>query len=165
MADTLTKAERSSRMRQVRQRDTSLELLVRRELHRRGLRYCLGGYGLPGRPDIVLPARSAVVFVHGCFWHAHDCRLGRRPSSNSEFWEQKALSNGLRDARKEAQLMALGWIVYVVWQCQISDRSNQSEFFDRLAESIRQPLLPRPVRLVSPARRRARRPPRLAVHR
>lgn len=144
MADTLTKAERSSRMRKVRQRDTSLELLVRRELHRRGLRYCLGGYDLPGRPDIVFPARRAVVFVHGCFWHAHDCRLGRRPSSNSEFWEQKALSNVLRDARKEAQLRALGWIVHVVWQCQLSDASNRSEFFNQLAESIRQPLRARP---------------------
>jgi len=139
MTDTLTKAERSSRMRKVRQRDTSLELLVRSELHRRGLRYCLGGYDLPGRPDIVFPGRSTVVFVHGCFWHAHDCRLGRRPSSNSEFWEQKALSNSLRDARKEAQLRALGWIVHVVWQCQLSDRSKRSEFFDRLAELIRHP--------------------------
>lgn len=151
MADTLTKAERSSRMRKVRQRDTSLEILVRKELHRRGLRYCLGGYDLPGRPDIVLPARNAVVFVHGCFWHAHDCRLGRRPSSNSEFWEQKALSNGLRDARKEAQLRALGWNVQVVWQCQLSDRSNRSEFFDRLVDSIRQPQLARAGVLVSSA--------------
>ncbi|MDE2367335.1 MAG: DNA mismatch endonuclease Vsr [Burkholderiales bacterium] len=137
MTDTLTKAERSLRMRKVRQRDTSLELLVRSELHRRGLRYCLGGCDLPGRPDMVLPGRKAVVFVHGCFWHAHDCRLGRRPSSNAEFWEQKALSNGHRDAQKEGQLRALGWTVHVVWQCEFSDRSNRSEFFDRLAQSIR----------------------------
>lgn len=119
MADTLTTEQRSERMRRVRQKDTALEVLVRKELHRRGLRYRLGGSGLPGRPDLVLPKRRAVVFVHGCFWHAHDCRLGRRPTSNAQFWHQKALANGARDARKEAELRALGWRVFVVWQCEV----------------------------------------------
>ena len=118
MADCLTTEQRSERMRRVRQRDTSLEVLVRKELHRRGLRYRLGGCGLPGRPDLVFPRHRAVVFVHGCFWHAHDCRLGRRPASNAGFWEQKALANKERDARKEAELRALGWRVFVVWQCE-----------------------------------------------
>ncbi|OQY65072.1 MAG: hypothetical protein B6D46_14625 [Polyangiaceae bacterium UTPRO1] len=74
---------------------------------------------MPGRPDIVLPKHRAVVFVHGCFWHSHDCRLGRRPTSNVVFWEQKAISNKERDARKEAELRALGWRVFVVWQCEL----------------------------------------------
>ena len=120
MADFLTTEQRSERMRRVRQRDTSLEVLVRKELHRRGLRYRLGGCGLPGRPDLVFPRHRAVVFVHGCFWHFHDCRLGRRPVSNAAFWEQKALVNKERDARKEAELRALGWRVFVVWQCEIA---------------------------------------------
>lgn len=119
MADILTAEQRSARMRSVRQKDTALEILVRKELHRRGLRYRLGGCGLPGRPDLVLPRHNAVIFVHGCFWHAHDCRLGRRPTSNQGYWEQKALANKERDARKEAELKALGWRVFAVWQCEI----------------------------------------------
>lgn len=139
MADTLNEAQRSDRMRRVKQHDTSVELLVRKELHKRGLRYRLGGYGLPGRPDLVFPARKAVVFVHGCFWHAHDCRLGRRPTSNIEFWEQKALANKARDARKEAELRAMGWRVFVVWQCQVSPMSRAIETLDELALQLHKP--------------------------
>lgn len=136
MADTLTPQQRSERMRSVRQKDTALEVLVRKELHHLGFRYRLGGCGLAGRPDIVFPKYRAVVFVHGCFWHAHDCRLGRRPASNAGFWEQKALANKERDARKEAELRALGWRVFVVWQCEVSqfDLKNRCE---RLAAELR----------------------------
>lgn len=134
MADTLTEAERSAGMRSVKQQSTSLELLVRKGLHRRGLRYRLGGCGLPGRPDLVFPGRNSVVFVHGCFWHAHDCRLGRRPAANAAFWEQKALANKTRDARKETELKQLGWQVFVVWQCQLNGDKSQ---LDELARSIR----------------------------
>lgn len=123
MADTLTAEQRSERMRHVRQKDTGLEVSVRRELHHLGLRYRLGGYGLPGRPDLVFPKHKAVVFVHGCFWHAHDCRLGRRPASNAEFWERKAVANRERDARKEAELRLIGWRVFVVWQCELGGGS------------------------------------------
>ena len=139
MTDLLSKAKRSDRMRRVKQQNTSLELAVRKELHRRGLRYCLGGYGLPGRPDLVFPARKAVVFVHGCFWHAHECRLGRRPSSNAKFWDDKALANKERDARKEAQLRALGWRVFVVWQCQLTPRSRAVETINDLEWQLRNP--------------------------
>lgn len=135
MADSLTTEQRSERMRRVRQKDTALEVLVRKELHRRGLRYRLGGCGLPGRPDLVFPRHRAVVFVHGCFWHAHECRLGRRPASNVGFWEQKALANKERDARKEAELRALGWRVFVVWQCQLRDENVAVRYAD-LASAI-----------------------------
>lgn len=135
MADTLSPAARSERMKRVKQQSTSLELHVRKELHRRGLRYRIGGCRLPGRPDLVFPGRKAVAFVHGCFWHAHDCRLGRRPASNAEFWEQKALANRERDARKEDQLRALGWRVFVVWQCQLSRACVQLSL-DQLATSL-----------------------------
>lgn len=135
MADSLTAEQRSERMRRVRQKDTALEILVRKELHRRGLRYRLGGCGLPGRPDLVFPRHRAVVFVHGCFWHAHDCRLGRRPASNAGFWEQKALANKERDARKEAELRVLGWRVFVVWQCELA-RELKSKRCSQLASEI-----------------------------
>jgi DNA mismatch endonuclease (patch repair protein) len=135
MADTLTPEQRSERMRRVRQKDTALEVLVRKELHRRGLRYRLGGCGLPGRPDIVFPKHRAVVFVHGCFWHAHTCRLGRRPTSNAGFWEQKALANKARDARKEDALRALGWRVFVLWQCQIA-REHLTARCERLERDL-----------------------------
>jgi len=137
MADTLSRAQRSERMRSVRQRDTALELLVRKGLHNRGLRYRLGDRSLPGSPDLVFPARKAVVFVHGCFWHAHDCRLGRRPSSNAEYWAQKAQANRERDARKEDQLRRLGWRVFVVWQCRLAP-SAREKTLDRLALGLKQ---------------------------
>lgn len=137
MVDTLDKTQRSDRMRRVKQRDTSLELIVRRGLHQRGLRYRLGGCGLPGRPDLVFPGRKAVVFVHGCFWHAHECRAGRRPTSNTKFWQDKALSNRKRDAHKEEQLRTLGWRVFVVWQCQLLPASRAHEALDSLAQRLR----------------------------
>jgi DNA mismatch endonuclease, patch repair protein len=136
MADMLSRAERTVRMRSVKQQGTALELLVRKELHRRGLRYRLGGYGLPGRPDIVFPGRKVVIFVHGCFWHAHNCRLGRRPSSNIDFWEQKAIANKERDARKEAELTLLGWRVFTVWQCQVQIANVRNQSVDRLYQLI-----------------------------
>ncbi|PMS14335.1 very short patch repair endonuclease [Trinickia dabaoshanensis] len=135
--DSLSKAQRSDRMKRVKQRDTALEVLVRKGLYRRGLRYRLGGCGLPGRPDLVFPGRKAVVFVHGCFWHAHDCRLGRRPTSNAEFWQGKAIANKERDARKEAELQAHGWRVFVVWQCQLYPSSRATGTLDALAQCLR----------------------------
>ena len=136
MADTLTTQQRSERMRRVRQKDTALEVLVRKELHRRGLRYRLGGCELPGRPDMVFPKYKTVVFVHGCFWHAHNCRLGKRPSSNVGFWEQKELANKERDARKEAELRMLGWQVLVVWQCELAGKGLASRS-EKLAYEIK----------------------------
>lgn len=136
MVDSLTREERSERMKRVRQHGTALELLVRKELHRAGLRFRLGGRGLPGRPDLVLPGRKAVVFVHGCFWHAHKCRLGRRPTTNVEQWKQKALANTERDARKERELRVQGWRVFVVWQCELS-QATRAVTISRLASSLK----------------------------
>jgi DNA mismatch endonuclease, patch repair protein len=84
----------------------------------------------------VFPARGAVLFVHGCFWHAHDCRLGRRPASNAEFWEQKALANKARDDRKERELKRLGWRVFVVWQCELQPTPKSERRLDALAVKI-----------------------------
>ncbi len=135
--DTINKDRRSALMKRVRQKDTAPELLVRRELHRRGLRYKVADRALPGHPDLSFPRYKSVIFVHGCFWHGHSCPLGRAPSSNVEYWRQKIESNRRRDQRVEQSLRALGWSVIVVWQCQLGIDLNRCAFFDRLAASVR----------------------------
>jgi DNA mismatch endonuclease (patch repair protein) len=103
----------------IRGRDTKPELAVRRYLHANGLRYRLHVRDLPGKPDIVLPRHRAVVFVHGCFWHRHEgCRYAYRPKSNVEFWQAKLDANTARDGQDQERLRALGWRVFVVWECQ-----------------------------------------------
>src|SRR4051812_48917573 len=99
MPDVVTPETRSRMMSGIRGRDTKPELAVRRYLHSRGLRYRLHVSDLPGRPDIVLPARRTVVFVHGCFWHRHEgCRFAYTPKSRQEFWVPKLEGNAARDA-------------------------------------------------------------------
>lgn len=106
----------------IRSRDTKPELVVRRFLHSQGLRYRLHVRNLPGRPDIVLPAKHAVVLVNGCFWHQHSgCRFAYTPASNTDFWTDKLSRNRKRDERTSAALRALGWIVHTVWECELSD--------------------------------------------
>ncbi len=121
MVDTRSPAVRSAIMRAVGSRNTGPELVVRRALHRLGYRFRLHRTDLPGTPDIVLPGRSAVIFVHGCFWHGHRCRKGRAPKSNTEFWTEKILRNRERDRRVKANLRRAGWRCATVWQCETRD--------------------------------------------
>lgn len=104
-------------MARIRGRDTKPELLVRRALHARGFRYRLHAKELPGRPDMVFPRRRAVILVHGCFWHGHDCPLFRLPGSRREFWEAKITGNRARDGVVLARLRELGWRALLVWEC------------------------------------------------
>ena len=121
-------------MRRVRSRDTKPELLVRRILRAAGIGYRLGGRGLPGRPDVVMQGRRIAVFVHGCFWHGHDCRRGaRRPKANADYWLAKVERNRARDARNIAALTSLGWRVIVVWECGM----KAADFADRLVAEVR----------------------------
>lgn len=109
-------------MKRVRRENTAPELAVRSFLHRHGLRFRLHDRSLPGSPDIVLSRRRTVVFVHGCFWHGHDCAHGVvKAKTNATFWTDKIASNRRRDIGKEAALRALGWHVEVVWECQVDD--------------------------------------------
>lgn len=119
MSDKGISPERSALMRTVRRRDTAPEMIVRRMLHSRGWRYRLHRKGLPGTPDIVFPSRRKALFVHGCFWHAHDCRLGRAPKTRDEFWSPKRKSNRARDDQAMTALRAIGWDALVIWQCQL----------------------------------------------
>jgi DNA mismatch endonuclease (patch repair protein) len=116
--DHVTRSQRSSMMRAVKSKDTRPELAVRRALHREGFRYRLHVRALPGSPDIVFPSRRTVVFVHGCFWHGHDCPRGKSPTSNVEFWVRKIEENKRRDGRTTDQLQADRWRVITIWECQ-----------------------------------------------
>lgn len=107
-------------MRRVKGKDTGPELRLRRLLWRAGCRYRLGGDGLPGRPDLHFPGRKLAVFVHGCFWHGHDCPRGARiPKTNTAYWTAKIARNQARDAAAVAALAALGWRSVVVWECAL----------------------------------------------
>lgn len=116
-----SQAQSSAIMRGVRGKDTGPELVVRRMLHRLGYRYRLHRAGLPGRPDLVFPARRGVVFVHGCFWHSHGCAADRPPRSRADFWGPKLAATRARDARAIEALAASGWRVCVVWECELGD--------------------------------------------
>jgi DNA mismatch endonuclease (patch repair protein) len=129
--DTVSRAQRSLNMASVRTRNTAAELVVRRVLHAQGFRFRLHRLDLPGKPDIVLPKHRTVVLVHGCFWHAHDCRRGALPSSNTAFWSQKRGVNMARDRKQAEQLEALGWRVLVVWECELKDREALAEHLRR----------------------------------
>ncbi|QKW58315.1 very short patch repair endonuclease [Stenotrophomonas sp. NA06056] len=140
MVDSLTPEQRSAQMSRIRGSNTKLEVLVRKGLHARGLRYRLGGAKLPGRPDIVLPKYRTVVFVHGCFWHGHDCPLYRLPKTRPEFWADKIGKNRIRDLRVTAELEALGWRVLTVWECSLRGKTalEQASFLDHFAGTLRQ---------------------------
>ena len=121
--DVYPPAKRSAVMAKVKGRDTGPELRVRRLLWRLGARYRLHRRDLPGSPDIVLAGRRLAVFVHGCFWHGHDCARGARvPKTNRDYWTVKVARNRARDQAALTQLHALGWRAAVIWECELKDR-------------------------------------------
>jgi DNA mismatch endonuclease, patch repair protein len=129
--DTVDKKTRSRIMASVGQRDTGPEMRLRRNLHRRGLRYRLHDRKLPGSPDLVFPRFHAVIFVHGCFWHVHKgCKFSTAPSSRKKFWREKFKANRSRDTRNCKALLASGWRVLVVWEC--ATKCKKDEGFDEL---------------------------------
>ena len=136
MTDVFTPEKRSAVMRRVKGRDTAPEMKVRRMLRTAGIGYRLGGCGLPGRPDVVMKGRKLVVFVHGCFWHGHDCARGaRQPKTNSDYWLAKIARNRARDARTVQTLAADGWRVIVVWECDL----RRPDFAASLIAEVTQP--------------------------
>lgn len=119
MVDRLSPEARSRLMSRIRSRDTSPEVRVRSLLHRLGYRFRIHRRDLPGTPDIVLPGRGVALFVHGCFWHGHICKVGKMPKSRVDYWGPKIEANRARDARKKRQLRALGWKVIQIWECEL----------------------------------------------
>jgi DNA mismatch endonuclease (patch repair protein) len=122
MTDVFDKAQRSAVMRRVKGRDTKPEMIVRRALTRLGARYRLHRKDLPGSPDVAMPGRRLALFVHGCFWHGHDCPRGaREPKQNRDYWLAKIARNRARDVRSREALQALGWRVETLWECELKD--------------------------------------------
>ena len=120
--DTLSKRERSDRMRLIKSKDTALELMVRSLVHKLGYRYRLHVASLPGCPDLVFPSRRKVIFVHGCFWHRHNhCRLVRLSKSRQAFWLTKLSDNKARDATHRRALTRMDWSSMVIWECEMKD--------------------------------------------
>ncbi|OMG56599.1 very short patch repair endonuclease [Azonexus hydrophilus] len=117
MADIVSPDIRSRMMTGIKGKNTRPEIAVRKEMFRRGFRYRLHAKELPGKPDIVFPRFRAVVFVHGCFWHGHDCHLFRLPSTRPEFWKTKIDRNRQNDAKSIEALLSSGWRVAVIWEC------------------------------------------------
>jgi DNA mismatch endonuclease (patch repair protein) len=137
MADVFTPEQRSANMSRIRGKNTKPELIVRRLLHAKGFRYRLHGSAagtkLPGKPDLVFAGRRKVIFVNGCFWHSHDCKVGSHgPKSNTEFWEAKRTRTVERDAAANAALREAGWQVLTVWECELKKTSDLGVLEDRI---------------------------------
>ena len=140
MADVMTPEQRSRCMAAIKGKDTKPEMIVRKYLFSRGLRFRVQVRKLPGNPDIVLPRYRTVIFVNGCFWHGHEgCRYFRLPKSNIEFWEQKIKNNVARDVRNENELKSLGWRVIRVWECDIKRAAGREEYLQSLYDTITKP--------------------------
>ena len=121
MVDTRTPEQRRRIMQSVKTKNTGPEQAVRKALFAAGYRFRLHRRDLPGSPDIVFPGREKVIFVHGCFWHGHDCPKGRASKSRKEYWGPKIEANKARDTRNIADLESLGWKGHIVWQCELKD--------------------------------------------
>ncbi|MCX4302207.1 MAG: DNA mismatch endonuclease Vsr [Alistipes sp.] len=138
MSDIISPPKRSDIMSKIRGKNTKPEILVRKFLFSQGFRYRLNVKTLPGKPDIVLPKYKTVIFINGCFWHGHNCKKGKLPSSNIDFWRKKISNNKLRDDKNFDLLVKLGWKVIIIWQCEISKIDNRIKILNKLLEDIKQ---------------------------
>jgi len=125
MADIVPPKVRSRIMSTIRAKNTRIELVVRQALFSLGYRYRLHASTLPGRPDLVLPKHRAVIFVHGCFWHGHNCPLFRFPKTNASFWRRKIRRNRVVDSEAHQSLQQQGWRTFTVWECCLRGRKQE----------------------------------------
>ena len=120
--------DRSEIMRRVRSKNTGPELTVRKLTHALGFRYNLHKDDLPGKPDLVFPGKKKVIYVHGCFWHGHQCKRGNRvPKQNKEYWENKIKANIQRDNHHVNDLSMQGWSVLIIWECETKNQEILSQ--------------------------------------
>lgn len=140
MTDVMTPEQRSRCMSAIKGKDTKPEMIVRKYLFSRGLRYRVNNRKLPGSPDIVLKKYKTVVFIDGCFWHGHEgCRYFRMPKSNVYFWKHKIAMNKSRDFANNVDLELAGWRVLRVWECEIRAVAGRREKLEKLYDEITKP--------------------------
>jgi DNA mismatch endonuclease, patch repair protein len=139
MADIVDAATRSRMMSGIRGKNTQPEISIRKAVHRLGFRYRLHSSTVTGKPDMVFPATRAVVFVNGCFWHGHDCKFFRLPSTRPEFWAAKIAANKTRDAFVRGELERTGWRHLTIWECAV--RGQNADAPDRIAKRVAKWLL------------------------
>lgn len=138
MSDIFSLQKRSAIMSKIGGKNTKPEILVRKFIFSKGFRYRINVKTLPGKPDIVLPKYKTAIFVNGCFWHGHNCKKGKSPSSNIDFWKEKISNNKSRDDKNSDLLIKLGWKVIIIWQCEISKIDDRIKIFNKLLEDIKQ---------------------------
>lgn len=138
MSDIFSSQKRSDIMSKISGKNTKPEILVRKFLFSKGFRYRINVKTLPGKPDIVLPKYKTVIFINGCFWHGHNCKKGKLPSSNIDFWKGKISNNKSRDDKNSDLLIKLGWKVIIIWQCEVSKIDNRIKILNKLLEDIKQ---------------------------
>lgn len=124
MVDVVNRATRSRMMSGIKGKNTQPELLIRQGLHRLGFRYSLHNKKLPGKPDMVFGKYKAVIFIHGCFWHAHNCHLFKWPSTRPQFWREKIGGNTVRDKEQLQILNEQGWRVLIIWECALKGKNK-----------------------------------------
>lgn len=134
MTDIVDSITRSRMMSAIRGQNTAIELAVRKALFSKGYRYRINDSRLPGKPDMTLKQYHAVIFIHGCFWHLHNCHLFRFPNTNQDFWKQKLENNKARDTRTYETLRQAGWRILVVWECALKGKRKKD--FDQLLDEI-----------------------------
>lgn len=139
--DVLSEDQRRFNMSRIRGRDTKPEIAIRRGLHARGLRFRLHRKDLPGRPDLVFPKHNSVIFVHGCFWHGHGCRMFVWPETRKEFWQQKIEKTRERDCNALKSLKDQGWRVLTVWECALKgpERYPFDDVLNHCEDFVRNP--------------------------
>lgn len=131
--------DRSANMRAIRSKDMRPELAVRSLVHKLGYRFRLHRKDLPGKPDLVFPSQRKVIFVNGCFWHAHDCKISHAPKSNLQYWGPKLERNRARDEKNIGALRADGWETMVIWECELKDPAALQSHLERFLFKKRPP--------------------------
>ena len=133
--DKLSPERRSWNMSRIRSENTKPEMQLRKILHGMGFRYRLHDKKLTGSPDLVFPKYNAVIFVHGCFWHRHGCKLTTTPTTNKESWDAKFKANIERDKRNIQELLNTGWRVMVVWECEL-ENSDKTDIYETIQKYL-----------------------------
>ena len=134
MVDVVSKRKRSQMMAGIKGKDTSIELLFRKALHRKGYRYRLHQSTLPGKPDMVFPKYNAIILINGCFWHGHNCHLFKMPTTRTEFWTKKIGRNIEKDNEVREQLSESGWRILTIWECSVKGKTRLE--FEQIIKDI-----------------------------